>query len=285
MGRGRRRALASVVIAAASGLGAAALIAPAAVASAQPMPGTTAAWCTSNGAQVVGWTGTSPNIPICGPAPNDGGTWQYVTLPGPYGSLGYFFNATTGFQCVELAERFLAVADGLAPVLANGQQVAENYHSAYMNTQLYVNGSAQAVGHAPVDGDVISFSNAPDFEAFSDGHVAVVSSSSVNDRTGDGTVTIAEENVSPGYQLYTIMLEHWRLVDPSSPPDALFGFQYAEWLHVTPYRAAVGAAQTSIVSAPNVAGAIEPVQGIIGSLSAGLGHLSHARGRALRSRR
>lgn len=281
MGRGRLRAPACAAFALASALAAGSLVASAPRVAAQPMPGTTPTWCTSNGAQVVGWTGTAPNIPICGPAPNDGGTWQYVTLPGPYGSTGYFFNATAGFQCVELAERFLAVADGLAPVLANGQQVAANYHAAYPNTELYVNGSPGSIGHPPISGDVISFSDAPGFDGYSDGHVAVVSSSSVNPKSGDGTVTIAEENVSPGYQLYTLAVEHWRLVDPNSSPDALFGFPYAEWLHVTPYRVALGAAVTSLVR-PQTVGAIEAVQAIIGRLPSGLGRVSYLRRHAHR---
>ena len=54
--------------------------------------------------------------------------------PGPYGADIVYSNATPGFQCVELADRFLAVVDGLAPVFANGQQVAANYHAAYANT-------------------------------------------------------------------------------------------------------------------------------------------------------
>jgi hypothetical protein len=263
----RRRALACGLLALPGCLAAVWLGADAS-ASARPMIGTTPAWCTQNGAQVVGWTGTTPNMPICGPAPNDGGTWQYVTLPGPYGSTGYFFNATTGFQCVELAERFLALADGLPPVLANGQQVAANYHAAYANTELYVNGSRGAVGHPPVAGDVISFSNAPGFDAYTDGHVAVVSSSAVDAKTGDGAVTIAQENVGAGYQRYTLLLEDWRLVDPNSPSDALFGFAYAEWLHVTPYRVAFRAAAASLVKATSIEGAFDPVRGIIGSPAA-----------------
>jgi CHAP domain len=237
-------------------------------AAARPMIGTTPAWCTKNGAQVVGWTGTTPNIPICGPAPNDGGTWQDVMLPGPYGSMGYFYNATTGFQCVELAERFLALADGLAPVLANGQQVAANYHASYANTELYVNGSRGSIGHPPVAGDIISFSNAPGFDAYTDGHVAVVSASAVNAKTGDGTVTIAQENVGSGYQRYTLVLEDWRLVDPNSPSDALFGFAYAEWLHVTPYRVAFHSSAAGIVKSTSIEGAIDPLLGIIGRPSA-----------------
>src|SRR5258708_26278484 len=114
-----------------------------------------------------------------GPGPAYGGTWQNVNIPGPFGALGAYFNATPCFQCVELAERFLSVVDGLAPVHANGAQVAMNYHAAYPNTQLFVNGSAGAIGHAPSTGDVISLSQYSGFVG-TDGHVAVVTGSLVN---------------------------------------------------------------------------------------------------------
>lgn len=281
MGGWRRRARASAVFVASCALVCAAFAMPTGSVGAQGMLGTTSGWCSSNGAGVVGWTGTSTDIPICGPAPNAGGTWQYVTIPGPYGSSG-IFNATTGFQCVELAERYLALADGFAPVLANGQQVAANYHAAYSNTALYVNGSLRAIGHPPVPGDVISFSNAPGFDAYSDGHVAVVSSSSVDARTGDGTVTIAQENVSPGYFRYTLVLEHWHLVDPNSSPDALFGFAYAEWLHVMPYRETVGTPRTRLVNSSQFGGVIQPVQTMLLAATVGLGRLTFGPRRLVR---
>ncbi|MGP8163494.1 MAG: CHAP domain-containing protein [Acidimicrobiales bacterium] len=243
---------------------------PASPAGAASVVGTTPAWCTDNGASVVGWTGTKPNLPICGPGPDNGGTWADIDLPGPYGADIVYFNATPGFQCVELADRFLAVVDGLAPVFANGQQVAANYHAAYANTQLYVNGSSQAVGHPPVAGDVISFSDAPDFDSWSPGHVAVVTGSSVDRVTGDGTVTLAQENVGPGYWGYTLDVVDWRLEDPTTAPDAEWGFPYAEWLHVTPYRAAFGAAPVGLV-APAADSELPPVPGIAASLGLGGG--------------
>jgi len=230
--------------------------------------GTTPAWCAEYGSAVVGWTGTTPNLPICGPGPDNGGTWLDVDLPGPYGADNVYFNATPGFQCVELADRFLAVVDGLAPVFANGQQVAASYHAAYTNTSLYVNGSSQAVGHPPVAGDVISFSDAPDFDAWTPGHVAVVTASSVDRATGYGTVTLAQENVGSGYWRYTLDLVDWRLEDPTTAPNAEWGFPYAEWLHVTPYRAALGSAAIALV-----AGSPQPelasVPGIVESLGLG----------------
>jgi hypothetical protein len=230
--------------------------------------GTTPAWCTRYGSSVVGWTGTKPNLPICGPGPDNGGTWFDVDLPGPYGADRVYFNATPGFQCVELADRFLAIVDGLAPVFANGQQVAATYHAAYANTSLYVDGSPQAVGHPPVAGDVISFSDAPGFNGWSPGHVAVVTASSVDRATGDGTVTIAQENVGSGYWKYTLDLVDWRLEDPTTAPNAEWGFPYAEWLHVTPYRVAFGRATGALVASSTPA-PLAPLPGIVAALGLG----------------
>ncbi len=244
-------------------------------AAAGSIPGTTPSWCTRFGSSVVGWTGTKPDLPICGPGPNNGGTWSMVDLPGPYGTQHGYFNATEGFQCVELADRFLAVVDGLTPVFANGQQVAANYHAAYANTRLYVNGSPGAVAHPPVKGDVISFSDAPGFDGWSPGHVAVVSASSVDRATGDGTVTVSQENVGPGYWRYRLDVVHWRVEDPTTAPNAEWGFPYAEWLHVLPYRAAFGASSVALtVSSPRADPSSVP--GVVGPLSLGVRHRVHA---------
>jgi hypothetical protein len=188
-----------------------------------------------------------------------------VDLPGPYGTENGYFDATEGFQCVELAKRFLAVVDGLTPVFGNGQQVAANYHAAYANTRLYVNGSSEAVGHPPVEGDVISFSDAPGFDSWSPGHVAVVSASSVDPATGDGTVTVSQENVGPGYWRYRLDLVDWRVEDPTTAPNAEWGFPYAEWLHVLPYQVAFGVAPVPlVVSSPRDDPSSMP--GVVGSL-------------------
>ena len=190
---------------------------------------TSSNWCSAHGSSFQGWVGLDPDVPICGPGPAYGGTWSYVGLPGPYGlSTETYYNATPGMQCVELAERFLAVSDGLAPVHANGAQVAMNYHAAYPQTKLYLNGTRTAIGHAPVAGDVISFSYSPDFYA-GDGHVAVVVRSRVDARTGDGSVLIAQENVASADYLHELLLSDWRLSDPPFGGTDL-GFGYAEWL-------------------------------------------------------
>lgn len=193
------------------------------------VPAAQRAWCTSHGAAFAGWTGGPVDLPICGPGPAYGGTLAYVDLPGPHGSMRQYFNATPGFQCVELAERWLAVVDGLAPVRANGSTVAAAYHAAYPASRLVHNGSLGAVGHPPVAGDVISFSTVPSFEDPTGGHVAVVVASAVDRATGDGVVQIAQEDVSASDYRMTLRLSHWRLYDPSEPANAALQYPYAEW--------------------------------------------------------
>jgi hypothetical protein len=209
----------AAVVALASGEASADVIAP-----------TSASWCTAHGSSLSGWARTKPALPICGPGPAYGGTWQYVSIPGPFGSYEGYFNATPGFQCVELAERYLAVVDGLDPVHANGAQVAMAYHAAYPSTRLVVNGSSGAIGHAPATGDVVSLSGYSGFVG-TDGHVAIVTASDV-DGAGNGSVTIAQQNVSAADYVYTLGLSSWHLFDPNEPSNALFQFRYAEWLVV-----------------------------------------------------
>ena len=159
-------------------------------------------------------------------------------------------------------------------MFANGQQVAANYHAAYANTRLYVNGSRQAVAHPPVKGDVISFSDAPGFDSWSPGHVAVVSASSVDRATGDGTVTVSQENVGPGYWRYRLDLVDWRIEDPTTAPNAEWGFRYAEWLHVLPYRVAFGVASVALTASSPRADPLS-MPGVVGLLGLVARHRVH----------
>lgn len=208
-----------------------------------PLLATAARWCATHGSRLASWTGTVPDLPICGPGPEYGGSWAYVDLPGPGGALSTATGATPGFQCVELAERFLAVVYGLAPVPANGSTVAAHYHAAYPATALYVNGSAEAMGHAPQAGDVLSLDLYPGFAGADDGHVAVVVKSSVDPRSGDGTIVLAQENVAAADYLKTINVVDWRLEDPADRANPEFQFPYAEWLHVATIPSLAAAAE------------------------------------------
>lgn len=240
LGRLRRAALVAVAAPVCAG-GATALVgvvsspaAAASVAASRSDRPTSASWCASHGSSLVGWTGTLPDLPICGIGPAYGGTDSYVDLPGPGGATTGYYGATPGFQCVELAERFLAVVYGLAPIEANGESVAANYHAAYPDSSLYVNGSSAAVGHAPQPGDVLSVASVPSFQGYNDGHVAVVVKSDVDRSTGDGAIVVAQENVSGSDYTKTIDVVDWRLEDPAEPSDPEFQFPYAEWLDLGP---------------------------------------------------
>ncbi|MCU1493927.1 MAG: hypothetical protein JWO62_1691 [Acidimicrobiaceae bacterium] len=203
---------------------------------------TSATWCSSHGSSLVGWTATVPDLPICGVGPAYGGTWDYVNLPGPGGITSGYYSATPGFQCVELADRFLAVVYGLAPVHANGESVAANYHAAYPESTLYVNGTSSSVGHPPEPGDVLSLAEDPSFQGYDDGHVAVVVKSAVDGATGDGRIVVAQENVASTDYWKTIDVVGWRLEDPDAPSNPEYQFAYAEWLHIGPMPAVQAAA-------------------------------------------
>ena len=203
---------------------------PTAMAHAAVLSPMTRSWCSANGSQFMAWTGTSPDLPICGPGPDYGGGWSIVALPGPGGTNGGYFNGTPGFQCVELAERFLAVAYGFVPTNAEGATVAANYHAEYPRTTLTMNGSKGAIGHPPVAGDVISFSLSRSF-GFDDGHVAIVVRSKVNS-AGNGEVVVAQQNVASSDYIYTLGVQSWRVFDPREPGNSEFQFPFAEWLHV-----------------------------------------------------
>ena len=236
----------------------------AAVAQREAGIGATGSWCTLHASAVAAWTGTVPNLPICGPGPAYGGTVAYVDLPGPGGGLSRYFNATPGFQCVELAERWLALYDGIAPVRANGDTVAANYHAVDPRSLLVRNGTPGAVGHAPAPGDVISFSLAPDFVDPTDGHVAIVVASRV-DAAGNGRVVVAQQNVSSADYKMVLGLAHWRLFDPGEPADAALQYPYAEWFHtpVTPGPPAfpAGAMHQAVVVAQRLLVHAEPRPG------------------------
>jgi hypothetical protein len=214
-----------------------ALLGPTSASAAVPLA-STANWCGVHGSHFQAWVGVNPDVPICGPGPEYGGSWAEVGLPGPYGlATDVYYNATPGMQCVELSERYLAVVDGLAPVHANGAQVAMNYHAAYPRSHLYVNGSTAAVGHPPVAGDVLSFSYSPSFSyAGGDGHTAIVVRSAIDMKTGNGTIVIAQENVSSSDYLRTLYLSGWRLHD-GNDGGTEYGYPYAEWLDARMYRA------------------------------------------------
>jgi formylglycine-generating enzyme required for sulfatase activity len=145
---------------------------------------------------------TYDGLVACGPRPYIY-TYPSVLNPGP---IVRFFDGAWGeyeWQCVELAMRYLYLKYGITPYKANGKDVVSNLKVYHPESTLSIiwNGTANK---APQPGDVISFS-----ATFPYGHVAVVTSSSV-DSSGNGTITVVEQNSSSN-GLRTIPVAKWRI--------------------------------------------------------------------------
>lgn len=153
-----------------------------------------------------------------------GATYEGMQACGPMPSHGYpdvlvrFFPGAWGeyeWECVELAMRYLYLADGIDPYNANGSQVVWNYPGTLLQKVSNVAGS----GVAPVPGDVLSFGPTNTL-----GHTSVVTSSNVNS-SGNGTIGTIEENASPSGSL-TISVSNWYVETPTGYPGPVTG-----WLH------------------------------------------------------
>lgn len=153
-------------------------------------------------------------VPACGPT---GGTTIYLPVSSTNHGNGTY---TPGFQCVELAERYLFVRKGWSPISGtNGAQVVAHYASAH-GVGIVKDGT---IGKVPQVGTVISFSKYADYSDY--GHVAVVTGSTVNS-SGNGSITIVSENVEGGTaKAATLSVSGWMV--------SRYGFNYAEWLDMT----------------------------------------------------
>jgi hypothetical protein len=207
--------------------------AAAAPAEISPSP-ESSAWCTTftgegSGGVLEGWTGLDPNLPVCGPSPEysnapDAGT--SVRLPEAYGR-SFWSGTLDGFQCVELSDRWLAMAYGLNVVSnTNGDRVAANYyatyHASHSQMRLIASGTA---GQWPKPGDVISFSDSSTFYDQDGGHVAVVVPGGSVNSSGSGTIYVAQENVEGlSFTHQALAVSHWQVNGE--------GYSNVEWLHV-----------------------------------------------------
>lgn len=165
----------------------------------------------SHGVVPAAYSDGSLVVPACGPIPGTGGGPAVHPYPG---SL-----PTSGYQCVEFAERYLYYKFGVTlGISTNGDQVVAHYAAKYPSLFTVIpNGTASEV---PVQGDVLSFSTSATFSSQSGGHTAVVQSSSVSP-AGNGSITVVEENASiSGVRVLTVA--NWRV--------EYAGFPYIEWL-------------------------------------------------------
>jgi len=135
----------------------------------------------------LGWAGAGSHrmgaaylgVPVCGPRPAVDGSPDVM-----WGRAGW---GESEWQCVELAQRFMAQVYGTAAFGANGADVVRNYSTKYGGNLVKITNGT--VGRAPVPGDIVSFTtpNNPF------GHVVVITSSTV-DGNGNGAVTMLSQN-------------------------------------------------------------------------------------------
>jgi hypothetical protein len=107
----------------------------------------------------------------------------------------------TSWQCVEYAARYLFNRGHEIPHYDYGKNFATQANGYFPQLQLVTEGYRQL----PTSGDIISMWG-PGTEAA--GHVAVVSSVTSFDNAGGATISVIEENASPGGQ-NTITVNGW----------------------------------------------------------------------------
>jgi hypothetical protein len=161
----------------------------------------------------------------CGPIPKAPETFA-VPSSGPY---VHFFeygdpDGHAGFQCIELANRFLWVADGLQPISGtklDGYDYVDTEVSAGRVPSKYrIYNADDARLHVPyLPGDVVSFSG-----YHGDGHVAVVIGSTYT-KAGGGTYTVVlmEEDASPAGQT-TAAVKDWEMQKPAGSDVTPYDF-------------------------------------------------------------
>lgn len=165
--------------------------------------------CIYNGGHYLGawYWDTHIAVPSCGPRPT------YDTATNRLGTVYPYLNALPmqGYQCVDLPERYLYYRYGYTmPLSTNGDQVVDHYYSRYPTSfARYSNG---AVGHAPKQGDILSFSTV---------HTGIVESSSVNS-SGNGSIVMIDENGSKTGST-TLTVSGWKV--------QYSGATWVKWLH------------------------------------------------------
>lgn len=156
------------------------------------------------------------DVYACGPEPGNG-TPGYGS-PNQGSEPNFFESSPNGFQCTELANRVLWDVWGIMPI--SGESLdGKNFAATVASTRTMPSGASiplvkNGTQNEPyLPGDIVSFTGDGGL-----GHVAVVTSSNYTDATGDGTVTLLEENspVDTG-GVVQVSVKHWAL---QSPPES-----------------------------------------------------------------
>ena len=178
----------------------------------------------------------------CGPLPSK--TRETFGVPAFGHSYASFFESPgsdAGFQCVELANRFLWVADGLPPISGpslDGKNYVDTEVSSGQVSASDLVSNTDAKNHPYLPGDVVSFSG-----FHGEGHVAVVTGSTYEQ--GDGgtySVTLMEEDASSTGQT-TAQVTGWKMGDPAGSTVTPYDFLELNWsidLSANPLNAANG---------------------------------------------
>jgi hypothetical protein len=147
-----------------------------------------------------------------------GASYRGVKACGPTGTF-HLVIFETGFwgeyewQCVELSMRYMYLAYGIHPYSGDGNDVVYNYPGTLLK-KIYNNG---VKGLVPVAGDVLSYGSNTSY-----GHTAIVSASDV-DSSGNGTVTVVEQNAS-STGTSTLSVKSWVV-------NSKYGMDIIGWLH------------------------------------------------------
>jgi hypothetical protein len=193
---------------------------------------TWAAFCQAAGASYLPFVDTKVlEVPACGYTTTD--DIDLPAAPEPQSAASPVSPVEPGFQCVELARRYLFVRYEWPALHGNGDHLVQAYGTAHGLTPV-----TNTPGNVPQVGDVMSFAANPSFNDPDDaGHVAVVSSvTATNASNGDYTITVVGENqdyLSPTDHadytagVDTIHVNDWKW--SSYAPQ----YPYIEWLDLT----------------------------------------------------
>ncbi len=134
-------------------------------------------------------------VSVCGPRPGIDGSPDILWARSGWGE--------SEWECVELAQRFMAQFYGVSAYGADGGYVVAHYRTSYGGGLVTIKNGT--VGIAPAPGDIVSFMTPLNPW----GHVTVVSASTV-DGNGNGTVTMLTQNdTSNGWR--TLSVVNWKL--------------------------------------------------------------------------
>jgi hypothetical protein len=197
-------------------LGCATIVTAAAAATPLSSYGEGAGFCASAAPGARNLTANFDNVYACGVGNGPGSS--FVPSSGAY--LGFFEDARYGFQCTELADRFLFDVYHLTPIKGESLTGANFVQTALAKYPSLMSGT-NGTGNEPIlAGDIVSFSGGYQ----GDGHVAIITRSTyAAGDSGNYSVTIMEENASPTGTT-TANVSNWLMGSPADSRETPSSF-------------------------------------------------------------